>query len=458
MALKSVLVSFFIMILFVSESYAFCYQKVMSAANRPSGMALGCFDTAPVYTPSTGCSVSSSAMQGCLAVYQICCDDSVKGYETGAPHIDTLTGVDVGSEYEAAKLFYEDMQVYGYAAPACEPGFQSTWEGKGMVHNSEPDPSDFTKSKVTVSSFYRQGCDVFSNTSSSSYTPIGSVGGSGGTGGTVTVDMAATNDLLTAIKAAIEGAGNKGDNTGVIDAVNNKGQGTIDAVNNIKALLEVGGAANPNALLQSIKGVLDGLGTSGTEGNQLLTDIKTILQNGTGGTGGGTGGTVNVDMTETNGLLTDSKGILGSIKDKIDSLYESVTGFFNTGGDSGSVDALSTAGVPTEGDLTGGDLETRMRSQLKEKFEFEGKKTALDIYKEHQTEWSKSDLFGFINNLNVQMGSSLPVWNLSLPRWGVNYTFDLGDSHWSYIFGVVRTLIIIGATIMAYRIIFRAGA
>lgn len=94
----------------------------------------------------------------------------------------------------------------------------------------------------------------------------------------------------------------------------------------------------------------------------------------------GSGGTVNVDMTETNGLLIDSKGILGSIKDKIDSLYEKITGFFNTGEDSGSVDPISTAGVPTEGDLTGGDLETRMRSQLKEKFEFEGKKTALDIF------------------------------------------------------------------------------
>lgn len=483
---KIVLIVSVIVFGFVSVASAeqVCFEKIYTYDPRP-GETWDCVGVPhSLILVNSSCTVSNPRGDSCSASYTVCCDSiTLKSYVPGSMMIELSQDVSMGDYVQKVTEAFDNLK-NNVSPPPCLPGFSSS--GGGVYSFSIPSvAASGTLGKVDIET-YVIAEDSCMKTSFSNNTAIiviggiGSGGGSGsGTGGTVTVDMVATNDLLTAIKAAIEGAGNKGDNTGVIDAinskgqgtidavngkgqgtidaVNDKGQGTIDAVNNIKALLDTGGVANPNAILLSIKGVLDGLGTKGTEGNQLLTDIKTILQNGTGGTGGGTGGTA-TDMTATNNLLTESKGILGSIKDKIDSLYDSITGFFNTGGDSGSVDTLSTAGVPTEGDLTGGDLETRMRSQLKDKFEFEGKKTALDIYKEHQKEWGKSDLFGFINNLNVQMGASLPVWNLSLPRWGVNYTFDLGDSHWSYIFGVVRTLIIIGATIMAYRIIFRAGA
>lgn len=438
MALKSVLVSFLIMFLFVSESFAFCYQKVMSTAYRStdSGMVLGCFDIVPVYTPSTGCSVSSSAMQGCLAVYQICCDDSVTGYETGAPHIDTLTGVDVGSEYEAAKLFYEDMQVNGYAAPACEPGFQSTWETKGMIHKSEPDPSDFTKSKVTVSTFYRQGCDVFSNTSSSSYTPIGSVGGSGGSGGSI--DLTSTNDLLNQIKSAIDSAGTKGDN-----------QGVIDAVNNIKALLDVGGVANPSNLLTSIKGVLDGIDLKDGEGNALLTEIRDILQAGGGGFtgysgGGGSGGTVNIDMTETNGLLSGIADLLTSVKDTVIAAKDSLLSLVSS--------------VSGDSSLGGYVDNTASKPAYSSSF-FEAGTPTIDSYKGafngFTNDMKATPLFGLVGGFfggAPTGGSSVVSFN-----GGVYGTHSYDFSSWSSIMSVIKGIILVMFAAASIKIIFLKG-
>lgn len=79
--------------------------------------------------------------------------------------------------------------------------------------------------------------------------------------------------------------------------------------------------------------------------------------------------------------------------------------------------------------------------------------TFVSIYEQHYTNWMASDLFTFIDNFSLALPSSLPSFSLVLPRWSVDWTFDLNQ--WGWMFDVVRILVIMSALFYSYKIIFK---
>jgi hypothetical protein len=380
-----------------------------------------CGGTVPTYNPPSGCIVNSSSITGCIAVYQVCCPvEGTPRYTDSGAQVITIPSVTIGTEYDVAASYYESAKD-GVNSPACQSPYITNSEMKGYVYDVKPSPSDYTKSDVRITMWNRVGCEKFTNTTAVPLDPISGGGGSG----SGSVDLTTTNDLLNQIKLAIESAGDKGDN-----------QGVIDAVNNIKALLDTGGVANPNTLLQAIKDVLTGIDAKDAEGNQLLVQIRDILQSGGGFTNYSGGGTVNIDMTETNGLLTDVKNSIISIGESIISLVSSVSGDSSLGGyvdNTASKPAYSSsffAGTPT-----------------------------LESYKASFNAFTKdmmsTPLFGLVGGFFGAVpngGSSVVSFN------GGVYGSHIYDfSSWGSVLSVLRGLVLVMFAAASVRIIFLKG-
>lgn len=436
-----------------NSAFAICYNKYVSAANSSN---LGCYDTPPVYTAPSGCSISSSQMVGCLAFYEICCTGDTTRYEDGAAQTMTGSNVTVGQEYEVANQLYEEALagVGGSFSPSCQAGFRTTSEGKGFIYDVKPDPANLTKSEVRVSMFDRVGCESFSNNTTIILEPIGGTGG-GGSGGST--DMTATNTILNNIKTRLDQLPATDNNPVLTEiktilenglAVTGGGSTDMTATNNLLDAIKTkldgscslqwssnggecgwwgpGFTLEPPYTWQCTGGnvqVCDGLVVKDSQTLQALNDIKDLLASG-GGSGGST------DMTETNGILSTISGFITDIKDFFagaSSLPENVD---NTASKPAYSSSFFETGTPT----------------------LDSYKTAFNGF---TNDMKATPLFGLVGGFfggAPTGGSSVVSFN-----GGVYGTHSYDFSSWSSIMSVIKGIILVMFAAASMKIIFLKG-
>lgn len=455
MDMKKFTGSLLIVLFAVNSSFAICYNKYLSAADSSN---LGCYDSPPVYTPPSGCSISSSQMVGCLAHYQICCTGETTRYEDGAAQTMIGSNVNVGQEYEVANQLYQEALagVGGSFSPACQSGFRSTSEARGFVYDVKPDPANLTKSEVRVSMFDRVGCESFSNNTTIILEPIGGTGG--GTGGIVNIDMTATNTILNDIKTRLSELPGTDNNPVLLEiktilqnglAVTGGGSTDMTATNDLLTAIrtKLNGSCTslwdpnlncswgdwdrdpatpdtPNCLGGDVI-TCNGIQVTDPTTVAALNDIKNILAS-----GGGGGGTVNVDMTETNGFLSTISGLFADIK-----------GFFN-----------GASSLPENVD------NTASKPAYSSSF-FEIGTPTLDSYKGafngFTNDMKATPLYGLVGGFfrgAPTGGSSVVSFN-----GGVYGTHSYDFSSWVSIMSVIKGIVLVMFAAASIRIIFLKG-
>lgn len=299
-----------------------------------------------------GCTVNVSDTGGCISNYKVCCPDTTKSYLNSVNIKKTQILVPIGQEMDIIESLVAQAQAE-VAVPICSDGYNRVIDNPGYYADIKSNSSDFTKSDIVVTAFSRVGCSKFDNNSTIVLNPLQSGGGS-----TVEslVELQKVNTALTTIKT-------------VLDNIPNS---TNPLLTDIKTLLQTGLNFNSEALETGINQV----GVNTAAGNEILTAINNKLtQNcttvwdpnggvcswydydrdgipetqlctgenvttcegldvsdsaslaklqeikdaiiagqGQGGSMGNYSGTVNIDLTETNGFLSDIKDFLGDIK------------------------------------------------------------------------------------------------------------------------------------------------
>lgn len=333
------------------------------------------------------CRVDSTSGDVCISSYNVCCDELVvKKYEAGGFLTVTVMNIPVSDYLASASQKFDDLK-QDIFAPACDEGFRSTGGGVWSISHPTPALSgEYGKVDYDAVVVAENSCSKIAFSNNTAVLVIGGVDPGGGSSGSG--DMTVTNTLLSEIKTVIEGSGNTdltgtnelletirtavdngnmksteannlltlikdslaggidlGATNGILTEIKtvleNSSGGSGDALvlSEIKTILEslhTGDMNTYNALDQIIKQLTPYNCTTGRDGSQsctgsilrvsdsaavgLLSDIKGLLA----GSGGGTGGTVNVDMTETNGLLSGITDLMTSVKDTVISVKDSV--------------------------------------------------------------------------------------------------------------------------------------
>lgn len=208
----------------------------------------------------SGCAVSYSETSNCVSLYKICCPDTTKSYEDSITLKKTQTAVAVGQEQQIAEGLYEQAKLE-IVPPNCSPGYSKTADLLGYASDIKSNPSDYSKSDVTITAWGRIGCSKFTNTTTVSLNPVSS---GGGTAVESLVELQKVNTALTTIKT-------------VLDNIPNS---TNPLLTDIKTLLQDGLNFNSEALETGINQVAvntNQVGVNTAAGNEILTAINNKL-------------------------------------------------------------------------------------------------------------------------------------------------------------------------------------
>lgn len=452
---------FVIFFFFYSNCFAgFCGNSILVSLVKDSDGGSSCPEIAPdyPYTLSSDCSVSTKSVVGCLYVYKICCGDISKKYEDSTVKVELGQSVEIGREpVKAEEIYTKFKNSTSIGAPACSQGFTTTSEMMGYVYHVTPSysTSDYTKSDVAVSMWNRVGCSKFTSSTTVVLNPVESGGGSNSAS---LAELQKTNTTLTSIKE-------------IMDSIKTTGQASNPLLTDIKTLLQDGldfnsaaletginqvgiNTASSNDILNAINNKLTqnctttwdpnincywgppvppsrdpvwtcsggnvtnckGIDVSDSAALGKLQEIKNLLAS-------GSGGTVNVDMAQTNGILTDIKNFLIGAS--------SLTSYND---DSGSKTAYSHSDF-----LTSTPTATSYK----------------DEFATFQTNMESTPLYGLLGSFfgNVpHEGTSIIAFNGG--RYG-QHTVDFAS--WSSVFRVLKALVLIIFASLSLKIIFLKG-
>ena len=170
---------------------------------------------------------------------------------------------------------------------------------------------------------------------------------------------------------------------------------------------------------------------------EVQTDIKTAVND--------NGETVTTTTTTTDNPLTDEV-VTTTTTVTGDDLGASPGTETPTEQDPLNISVPGAAGVSMPDTLL---LSNTLDSTLEYKED-----TFTSIYERHKQNWVSGDMFVLLDNFSLALPSALPVFTLDLPRWGVQHEFDFNLLSW--VFDIVRALVILSAFFYAYKIVFRA--
>ena len=465
--MKKLSVNIFIFFLFASNAFAdgFCGNSILVSLIKDSDGLSSCPNTVADYPYSldVGCSVAESFVVGCLYVYKICCGDTSKKYEDSTVQTLLSQSVTIGQEEVAAQTKYEEFKDSA-VVPACTTGFQTTSEMMGYVYLVTPSYStnDYTKSDVAVSAWNRVGCSKFTVT-------LNPVQSGGGTNAESLAELQAinialagiktvldnvpntTNPLLTDIKTLLQDglnfnsevletginqvAVNTAAGNGILSAINEKIIQDCTTVNVVVpgSCWDSSNRFGPPVSCQegSLNCVCSyteqtecgGIKVSDSNSLVLLGEIRDILTQ-SGGFGNYTSGSsVNVDMEETNGFLSDIK------------------------------DFFSGSSTLSENNDTSASKEAYSSS-----FFEEGTPTTesyKDLFNDFVGDMKSTSLYGLMGGFF----SGVPNSGISTISFngGVYGSHSFDFSSWGSILTVIKALVLIIFAAMSMKIIFLKG-
>ncbi|MBI5427903.1 MAG: hypothetical protein HZA02_06435 [Nitrospinae bacterium] len=156
-----------------------------------------------------------------------------------------------------------------------------------------------------------------------------------------------------------------------------------------------------------------------------------------------------VSSGNTSGVLGDSKFIQGA--------YSPVAGSRNGFSSTGTATGLPSGPAAVAGSGTGSNT---LGSGGFYSPSYGGPGKGLgDLFNTHYAVWGASGLVQGLNQLKPSFGAhALPSWcfNSTLAN-GQQYCFNLGDSKFSWVFSVIGSVLVLGASYSAYQIIILRG-
>lgn len=406
-------------------------------------------------TYGIGCSQSESISGDCVTQYKICCTDTTKSYEDAVTFKNTTT-VNVGTEQDVAMALYERVKA-DIVSPSCASGYSKTADLLGFVSDIKSSSSNYMKSDVTVTSWGRVGCSKFTNSTTVVLNPVQTGGGSTAES---LVELQKVNTALTSIK-------------GILDSIETTGQASNPLLTDIKTLLQDGLDFNSAALETGINQV----GVNTASSNDILNAINTKLTKDCTTTWDPNGGTCSwvdsdrnpstpdiqicsgADVTNCEGIDVSDSAALGKLQEIKDLLASGTGGTVNA-------DMTETNSILTDikNFLTGASslVPYTDESASKTAYSYSDFITTVptvtnykDEFNTFVTNMKSTPLYGllgsFFNSVPIQ-GTSIISFNGG--KYG-HHTFDFAT--WSSVFLVLKALVLIIFASLSLKIIFLKG-